>query len=98
MGKFGNFELNEAQRKVLAEKNQRRNELRNLYWKNITDPHRHATGEGGHLVNRNSRIISLYENLFVHNLMIYILREVLCHQIKLIQFIFFIFFFVLFLL
>lgn len=70
MVKFGNFELSEAQRKILAEKNQRRNELRSLYWKNITDPHRHATGEGGHLVNKIYNLFSIENFYFAHNLMI----------------------------
>lgn len=51
MGKLGNFELKAANRLSADERNKRIADLRNLYWKNITDPHRHATGEGGHLVS-----------------------------------------------
>lgn len=52
MGKFGNFELNAEQRRLVEIKNQRRAELRAEYLKNIHDPHRHSKGEGGHLVNK----------------------------------------------
>lgn len=59
MGKFGNFELSAEQRKALEFKNQRRAELRATYLKNMGDPHRHAVGDGGFLVNTN---------LYTHNL------------------------------
>lgn len=51
MGKFGNFELNEEQRRLQLAKHQQRMDLRAKFWKNMTDPHRHGAGEGGHLVN-----------------------------------------------
>lgn len=50
MGKFQNFELNEEQRQIQMLRHQRRLELRQKFWKNITDPHKHSTGEGGALV------------------------------------------------
>lgn len=50
MGKLGNFELNEEQRHLQNLRYQQRLELRQKFWKNVTDPHRHATGEGGVLV------------------------------------------------
>lgn len=53
MGKLGNFELNAEQRRLLEIKNQRRAELRAQYLKQISDPHRQAIGEGGHLVNKS---------------------------------------------
>lgn len=52
MGKLDNFELNAEQRRLLEIKNKRRAELRELFLKQISDPHRHAKGEGGHLVNK----------------------------------------------
>lgn len=51
MGKFQNFELNEEQRRIQLLKHQQRMDLRAQFWKNMTDPHRHGTGEGGHMVN-----------------------------------------------
>lgn len=65
MGKFQNFELNEAQRRLQEIKNKQRAELRAQYWKNVTNPARHATGEGGCVVN--NKIIC--ENVIpAHNL------------------------------
>lgn len=37
---------------VLKEKTARRSALRAEYWKQVTNPHRHGTGEGGHIVSR----------------------------------------------
>lgn len=53
MGKLGNYELNAEQRRLLELKNQRRAELRASFLKQISDPHRHALGEGGHVVNKS---------------------------------------------
>lgn len=53
MGKFGNFELTAEQRRVQELKNQQRAALRAQFWKHMTDPKRHASGEGGHLVSAN---------------------------------------------
>lgn len=50
MGKLGNFELNAEQRRLIEIKNKRREELRAQFLKEISNPHRHATGEGGALV------------------------------------------------
>lgn len=36
---------------VLKEKAARRAALRAEYWKQVTNPHRHGTGEGGHIVS-----------------------------------------------
>lgn len=57
MGKFQNYELNAEQRRLEMLKYQRRMELRAQFWKNMTDPNRHGSGEGGHLV-RISHITS----------------------------------------
>lgn len=45
------YDLSAEQRKLQELRYKRRVELRSLYWKEITNPHRHATGEGGSLVN-----------------------------------------------
>lgn len=50
MGKFQNFELSAEQRAQQEIRNKQRLALRQQYWKNITDPKSHASGEGGHLV------------------------------------------------
>lgn len=50
MGKFQNFELNEEQRRLQMQKHQQRIALRAQFWKNMTDPHRYASGEGGFMV------------------------------------------------
>lgn len=51
MGKFQNFELSAEQRAQQEIRNKQRLVLRQQYWKNITDPKAHASGEGGHLVS-----------------------------------------------
>lgn len=51
MGKLGNFELNADERRLQGLRHQQRLELRQKFWKNVTDPKRHASGEGGFLVN-----------------------------------------------
>lgn len=51
MGKFQNYELNEEQRRIELQKHQRRMDLRAQFWKNMTDPNRHGSGEGGALVS-----------------------------------------------
>lgn len=51
MGKFQNLELNEEQRRLEMLKYQRRMDLRAQFWKNMTDPNRHGSGEGGVLVS-----------------------------------------------
>lgn len=50
MGKFQNYELNAEQRALQEQRNKQRAALRLQYWKNITDPKRYTSGEGGHLV------------------------------------------------
>lgn len=54
MGVFKNFELNAEERQLAEIKYKQRLALRAEYWKKITNPARHATGEGGHLVNTHS--------------------------------------------
>lgn len=51
MGKFQNFELNEEERRLQMQKHQQRLALRAQFWKNMTDPNRHASNEGGTLVS-----------------------------------------------
>lgn len=53
MGKFGNFELNEEQRRLQTLKHQQRMDLRAQFWKNMTNPNRHGAGEGGFLVSNS---------------------------------------------
>lgn len=36
---------------IAKEKAARRAQLRAEYWKQVTNPHRHASGEGGHIVS-----------------------------------------------
>lgn len=60
MGKFQNYELNAQERSLQEIRIKQRMELRQQYWKNITDPKRYASGEGGHLVNKNFSLCSLY--------------------------------------
>lgn len=51
MGAFKNYDLSAADRQNIEIKHKQRLALRAEYWKKITNPARHATGEGGHLVN-----------------------------------------------
>lgn len=53
MGKFQNFELSAEQRRLQQLKHDQRLALRAQFWKNMTDPHRHGSGEGGALVSSN---------------------------------------------
>lgn len=39
---------------ILKEKQAKRAALRTQFWKEVTNPHRHATGEGGHIVSVHS--------------------------------------------
>lgn len=50
MGKLGNFDLNEQQRKLELQKYERRMALRAQFWKDMTNPNRHGSGEGGFMV------------------------------------------------
>lgn len=56
MGKFQNYELNEEQRRIELAKYNRRMELRAQFWRNMTDPNRHGSGEGGALVSFQHKI------------------------------------------
>lgn len=67
MGVFKNFELNAEQRQLAEQKHKQRLSLRAEYWKKISNPARHASGEGGHLVNSCSRFA------LIHNLHCYVI-------------------------
>lgn len=51
MGKFQNFDKDAEQRRIMQLQHDRRMALRAQFWKNMTDPNRHGTGEGGFLVS-----------------------------------------------
>lgn len=44
---------------IAAEKVALRAKLRAEYWKQVTNPHLHGTGEGGHIVSGAKSIFSL---------------------------------------
>ena len=68
---MSNFVQSEAERKILLEKQKIRAALRADYLKQISNPHRHATGEGGSVVSYLdlSKILIKPSNL-----------NLLCHQ------------------
>lgn len=50
---------------VLKEKTARRAALRTEYWKQVTNPHRHGTGEGGHIVSGLLGVTSPLSSLLI---------------------------------
>lgn len=57
---MSNIELTREEQKVLQQKHAKRLELRKEYIKQINNPYKHASGEGGTLV---SKIQFLRENI-----------------------------------
>ena len=47
------FDCSADRRKILEENAKRRTFLRNVFLKEVSDPFRHASGEGGTVVSRN---------------------------------------------
>ena len=46
------YDVSPEFRKLFERKQKQRMEYRNYFLKNITNPYRHATGEGGHVVSK----------------------------------------------
>lgn len=63
---------------ILADRQKRTAALRAEFWKQVTNPYRHATGEGGHIV----RFPLLHHNVFI-------IFPMFCYQQPLTQFFFF---------
>lgn len=78
MGKFQNFELNEEQRRIQMLKHQQRMDLRAKFWKNMTDPNRHGSGEGGHMVNMHRKMSHNAHNLKHCLYQCYVIKLKLC--------------------
>lgn len=84
MGKFQNFDKNAEERRVMQLQHERRMALRAQFWKNMTDPNRHGTGEGGFLVctfiqaHITYGVLFVYPNCYVINLIVYCVELFLC--------------------